>query len=168
MSKIGALVAYKGRPAQVVSSTTHKYEICFSDGSRQKVREKDFRFIHPEFSSVHSDCPEVDTSILNDLDVDSLSLQELTEWLFDDFTGQNAWFVYLMSEDGLYFYWNKNVLALRPLDQIQAIKLSRQEKALEEESLQRCVDNLRKDSFENNDISWIHEIEQVAYNQSKH
>jgi len=168
LSKIGALVAYKRRPAQVVSSTTHKYEISFSDGSRQKVREKDFRFIHPEFSSVHSDCPEVDTSILNDLDVDSLSLQELTEWLFDDFTGQNAWFVYLMSEDGLYFYWNKNVLALRPLDQIQAIKLSRQEKALEEESLQRCVDNLRKDSFENNDISWIHEIEQVAYNQSKH
>ena len=168
MSKIGALVAYKRRPAQVVSSTTHKYEISFSDGSRQKVREKDFRFIHPVFSSVHSDCPEVDASILNDLDVDSLSLQELTEWLFDDFTGQNAWFVYLMSEDGLYFYWNKNVLALRPLDQIQAIKLSRQEKALEEESLQRCVDHLRNDSFENNDISWIHEIEQVAYNQSKH
>ena len=168
LSKIGALVAYKGRPAEVVSSITHKYEISFSDGSRQRVREKDFRFIHPEFASVHSDCPEVDTSILNDLDVDSLSLQELTEWLFDDFTGQNAWFVYLMAEDGLYFYWNKNVLALRPLDQIQAIRLSRQEKALEEESLQRCVDNLRKDSFENDDISWIHEIEQVAYNQSKH
>lgn len=168
LSKIGALVAYKGRPAQVVSSTTHKYVISFSDGSRQKVREKDFRFIHPEFSSVHSNCPEVDTSILNDLDVDSLSLQELTEWLFDDFTGQNAWFVNLMSEDGLYFYWNKNILALRPLAQIQAIKLSRQEKALEEESLQRCVDHLRKDYFENNDISWIHEIEQVAYNQSKH
>ena len=168
MSKIGALVAYKGRPAQVVSSTTHKYEICFSDGSRQKVREKDFRFIHPEFSSVHSDCPEVDTSILNDLDVDSLSLQELTEWLFDDFTGQNAWFVYLMSEDGLYFYWNKNILALRPLDQIQAIRLSRQEKALEEESLQRCVEHLKKDSFENSDISWIHEIEQVALNKSKY
>ncbi len=168
MSKIGALVAYKGRPAQVVSSTTHKYEISFSDGSKQKVREKDFRFIHPEFASVHSNCPEVDTSILNDLDVESLSLQELTEWLFDDFTGQNAWFVFLMSEDGLYFYWNKNVLALRPLDQIQAIRLSRQERALEEESLQRCVKNLRKDSFENNDISWIHEIEQVAFNQSKH
>ena len=168
MSIIGALVAYKGRPAKVVSSSTHKYEISFSDGSKQKVREKDFRFIHPEFSSVHSDCPEVDTSILNDLDVDSLSLQELTEWLFDDFTGQNAWFVYLMAEDGLYFYWNKNVLALRPLDQIQAIRLSRQEKALEEESLQRCVEHLKKDSFENSDISWIHEIEQVAFNKSKH
>ena len=168
LSIIGALVAYKGRPAKVVSSSTHKYEISFSDGSKQKVREKDFRFIHPEFSSVHSNFPEVDTSILNDLDVESLALEELTEWLFDDFTSQNAWFVYLMSEDGLYFYWNKNVLALRPLDQIQAIRLSRQEKALEEESLQRCVDHLKKDSYENHDIQWIHEIEQVAFNQSKH
>ena len=111
LSKIGALVAYKGRPAQVVSSTTHKYEISFSDGSKQKVREKDFRFIHPEYQSVHSNYPEVDTSILNDLGVDSISLRELTEWLFDEYTTQNAWFVYLMSEDGLYFYWNKNVLA---------------------------------------------------------
>ena len=168
LSIIGALVAYKGRPAKVVSSSTHKYEISFSDGTKQKVREKDFRFIHPEFSSVHSNFPEVDTSILNDFDDESLTLKELTEWLFDDFTSQNAWFVYLMSEDGLYFYWNKNVLALRPLDQIQAIKLSRQERASEEESLQRCVDHLKKDSYENHDIQWIHEIEQVAFNQSKH
>ena len=168
MSIIGALVAYKGKPAKVLSSTTHKYEISFSDGSCQKVREKDFRFIHPEYQAVHSKCPKVDTSILNDLDVASISLRELTEWLFDDFTTQNAWFVYLMSEDGLYFYWNKNVLALRPLDQIQAIKLSRQEKALQEESLQSCLDNLAKDYYEDSDVKWIHEIEQVAYNQSKH
>ena len=168
LSIIGALVAYKGKPAKVLSSTTHKYEISFSDGSCQKVREKDFRFIHPEYQSVHSNCPEVDTSILNDLDFDSISLRELTEWLFDDYTTQNAWFVYLMSEDGLYFYWNKDVLVLRPLDQIQAIKLSRQEKALQEESLQSCLDNLAKDYYEDSDVKWIHEIEQVAYNQSKH
>ena len=168
MSIIGALVAYKGRPAKVVSSSTHKYEISFSDGSKQKVREKDFRFIHPEFSSVHNDIPEVDASILNDLDVESLALEELTEWLFDDFTSQNAWFVYLMSEDGLYFYWNKNVLVTRSVDQIESIRSSRLEKALEEESLQLCIENLRKDSFENHDIQWIHEIEQVAFNQSKH
>ena len=168
MSKIGALVAYKGRPAHIVSSTTHKYEISFADGSSQKVREKDFRLIHPSFSSVHSNYPEVDTSILNDLDVESLSLKELTEWLFDDFTSQNAWFVYLMSEDGLYFFWNKDVLVIRPLDQIETIRLSRKEKALEEESLQRCIDNLRKDSYDDIDLYWIYEIEQVALNQSRH
>ena len=168
MSKIGALVAYKGRPAQVVSSTTHKYEISFSDGSSQKVREKDFRFIHPEFESVHSDCPEVDISILNDLDIEFISLKELTEWLFDDYTSQNAWFVYLMSVDGLYFFWNKDVLVLRPEEQIEKIKANRQEKALEEESLKRCINNLNNSSYDDKDIIWISEIEQVALNQSKH
>ena len=168
MSKIGALVAYKGRPAQVISSTTHKYEISFSDGSSQKVREKDFRFIHPEFASVHSDCPEVDISILNDLDIEFISLKELTEWLFDDYTSQNAWFVYLMSVDGLYFFWNKDVLVLRPEEQIEKIKSDRQEKALEEESLKRCINNLNNSSYDDKDIIWISEIEQVALNQSKH
>jgi len=168
LSKIGALVAYKGRPAQVISSTTHKYEISFLDGSSQKVREKDFRFIHPEFASVHSDCPEVDISILNDLDIEFISLKELTEWLFDDYTSQNAWFVYLMSVDGLYFFWNKDVLVLRPEEQIEKIKANRQEKALEEESLKRCINNLNNSSYDDKDIIWISEIEQVALNQSKH
>ena len=168
MSKIGALVAYKGRPAQVISSTTHKYEISFLDGSSQKVREKDFRFIHPEFASVHSECPEVDISILNDLDIEFISLKELTEWLFDDYTSQNAWFVYLMSVDGLYFFWNKDVLVLRPEEQIEKIKANRQEKALEEESLKRCINNLNNSSYDDKDIIWISEIEQVALNQSKH
>ena len=168
MSKIGALVAYKGRPAQVISSTTHKYEISFLDGSSQKVREKDFRFIHPEFASVHSDCPEVDISILNDLDIEFISLKELTEWLFDDYTSQNAWFVYLMSVDGLYFFWNKDVLVLRPEEQIEKIKANRQEKALEEESLKRCINNLNNSSYDDKDIIWISEIEQVALNHSKH
>ena len=53
MSKIGALVAYKSKPAKVVYATTHKYEITFSDGTSQKVREKDFRFIHPEFNTIN-------------------------------------------------------------------------------------------------------------------
>jgi exoribonuclease-2 len=168
LSKIGALVAYKGKPAKVVSATTHKYEITSSDGTSQKVREKDFRFIHPEFIAINQDCPDVDISILFDLDAESLSLQEITEWLFDDFTPQSAWNVYLMSEDGLYFYWNKDVLALRTPDQIQSIKKQRKDKALEEKSLNRCIKNIESNLFNSEDIYWINEVEQVALNQSKH
>ena len=130
MSIIGALVAYKGKPAKVVASTTHKYEVSFSDGSSQKVREKDFRYIHPEFSNVSDQCSNADISILNDLQEESLSLQEITEWIFDDFTSQNAWCTYLMSEDGLYFYWSKDALMLRPIEQVKIIQKQRNEKAL--------------------------------------
>jgi len=168
LSKIGALVAYKSKPAKVVSATTHKYEITFSDGTSQKVREKDFRLIHPEFNTIKQDCPNVDTSILFDLEAESLPLQEITEWLFDDFTPQSAWYVYLMSEDGLYFYWNKDLLVLRTPEQIKSIEKQRHDKALEEESLNRCIKNLENNLFDGEDISWINEVEQVALNQSKH
>ena len=168
MSKIGALVAYKGKPAKIVASTTHKYEVSFSDGSSQKVREKDFRYIHPEFSNVSDQCSKADISILNDLQEESLSLQEITEWIFDDFTSQNAWCVYLMSEDGLYFYWSKDALMLRPIEQVKLIQAQRNEKALAAESLERCIVNLNNNVFDNDDIVWINEIEQVALNQSKH
>ncbi|WP_416695827.1 ribonuclease catalytic domain-containing protein [Candidatus Pseudothioglobus sp. Uisw_050_01] len=168
MSIIGALVAYKGKPAKVVAATTHKYEVSFSDGSSQKVREKDFRYIHPEFSNVTDQCSNADISILNDLQEESLSLQEITEWIFDDFTSQNAWCAYLMSEDGLYFYWSKDALMLRPIEQVKIIQTQRNEKALAAESLERCVANLNNNVFDNDDIVWINEIEQVALNQSKH
>jgi len=168
LSIIGALVAYKGKPAKVVAVTTHKYEVSFSDGSSQKVREKDFRYIHPEFSNVSDQCSNADISILNDLQEESLSLQEITEWIFDDFTSQNAWCAYLMSEDGLYFYWSKDALMLRPIEQVKIIQTQRNEKALAAESLERCIINLNNNVFDNDDIVWINEIEQVALNQSKH
>jgi exoribonuclease-2 len=168
LSIIGALVAYKGKPAKVVAATTHKYEVVFSDGTSQKIREKDFRYIHPEFSNVTDQCSKADISILNDLQEDSLSLQEITEWIFEDFTSQNAWCVYLMSEDSLYFYWSKDSLILRPVEQVKLIQAQRYEKKIEAESLERCIDNLNTNILDQDDIVWINEIEQVALNQSKH
>jgi len=168
LSIIGALVAYKGKPAKVVASTTHRYEVSFSDGTSQKIREKDFRYIHPEFSNVTDQCSNEDMSILNDLQEESLSLQEITEWIFDDFTSQNAWCVYLMSEDSLYFYWSKDSLILRPIEQVKLMQVQRNEKALAAESLEKCIVNLNNNVFDNDDIVWINEIEQVALNKSKH
>jgi len=166
--KVGALVAYKGKPAKISAVTTHKYNLSFSDGSSRKVREKDFRYIHPNFSRVNNDCPLSDMSVLEDLHAESLSLKELTEWLYDDYSSQNAWCANLLAEDGLYFFWNKDMLILRSTEQIKVIKKQRQEKSLEAESLQRCVDNLQNNIVDERDSFWLKEIEKVALNQSKH
>jgi len=166
--KVGALVAYKGKPAKISAVTTHKYDLSFSDGSGRKVREKDFRYIHPNFASVNDQCPVADMSILQDLQSESLSLKEMTEWLFDDYSSQNAWCANLLAEDGLYFFWNKDILILRSTEQIKVIEKQRQEKSLETESLQRCVDNLQNNIVDERDFFWLREIEKVALNQSKH
>jgi len=166
--KVGALVAYKGKPAKISAVTTHKYDLSFSDGSSRKVREKDFRYIHPSFVSVNDQCPLADMSVLKDLQAESLSLKELTEWLFDDYSSQNAWCTNLLAEDGLYFFWNKDILILRSTEQIKVIEKQRQEKSLEIESLHRCVDNLQNNIVDESDSFWLKEIEKVALNQSKH
>ncbi|MDC0239958.1 RNB domain-containing ribonuclease [Candidatus Thioglobus sp.] len=168
MFKVGSLVAYKGKPAKISALTTHKYDLRFSDGSIRKVREKDFRYIHPNFVSVNDQCPIADMNILEDLQVESLSLKELTEWLFDDYSSQNAWCTNLLAEDGLYFFWNKDILILRSTKQIKIIEKQRQEKSLEIESLQRCVDNIQNSKVDKRDSFWLREIEKVALNQSKH
>ena len=168
MFKVDSLVAYKGKPAKISAVTTHKYDLSFSDGSSRKVREKDFRYIHPNFASVNDQCHIADMSILQDLQSESLSLKEMTEWLFDDYSSQNAWCANLLAEDGLYFFWNKDILILRSTEQIKVIEKQRQEKSLETESLQRCVDNLQNNIVDERDFFWLREIEKVALNQSKH
>jgi len=166
--KVGALVAYKGKPAKISAVTTHKYDLSFSDGSSRKVREKDFRYIHPNFASVNDDCSSADMSVLEDLETESLSLKELTEWLFDDYSSQNAWCTHLLAEDALYFFWNKDILILRPTEQIEIIEKQRQEKNLENESLKKCVNNLQNNIVDERDYLWLREIVRVALNQSKH
>ena len=107
-------------------------------------------------------------SVLEDLQAESLSLKELTEWLFNVYSSQNAWCTNLLAEDGLYFFWNKDILILRPTEQIKVIEKQRQEKSLEIESLKRCVDNLQNNKVDERDSFWLREMEKVALNQSKH
>jgi len=59
-------------------------------------------------------------------------------------------------------------LVLRTPEQIQSIEKQRHDKALEQESLNRCIKNLENNLFDGEDIFWINEVEQVALNQSKH
>ena len=165
---LNALVAYKGKPARITNQTTHKFEILFEDGSTIKVREKDFRFIHPQFLNVKNTEVSADFSILDEFQGETLSLQEITEWLFDEFNPQSAWNSYLLVEDGLYVYWQKDKAFVRPNEQVYNIKAKRQAELLEAESLNSCIENINNNTFEDSDLIHIQAIEKVALNKSKH
>ncbi|SFV82854.1 3'-to-5' exoribonuclease RNase R [hydrothermal vent metagenome] len=165
---VNSLVAYKGKPARIVSETTHKFELEFTDGSTRKVREKDFRFIHSEFVRVNDACAHADIAILDDFQEESLTLQEITEWLFDEYSAQNAWCTCLLVEDGLYFYWQKDKIFVRPAEQVQGIQTKRDAEAAEAENLKHCIENITNNTYDEQDLPYIQEIEKVALNQSKH
>ena len=162
------MVAYKGKPARIVSQNTHKFELEFADGSSRKVREKDFRFIHPEFVKTNSDCIHADITVLDDFQQEILTLKEITEWLFDDYSAQNAWCTCLLVEDGLYFYWQKDKIFIRPTEQVRNIQAKRDAEILEAETLQHCIKSIENNTYAQQDLPHIKELEKVALNQSKH
>ncbi len=163
---INFLVAYKGKPACIIDIQTNKFELEFSDSSTLKVREKDFRVIHPEFSQVDDLCMHADFFVLEDLQEEVLSLQEITEWLFDEFTAQMAWCTYLLVEDGLYFYWKKIKFLCVQLNKLKVYVLGGMKK-IAAESLTHCIDNLSKNTFDEQDKPYLKEVARVALNQSK-
>lgn len=165
---INSLVAYKGKPSRIVSQNTHKFELEFADGSTRKVREKDFRFIHSEFIKVNESCTHADVAVLSDFQEETLTLQEITEWLFDEYTAQNAWCTCLLVEDGLYFYWQKDKIFVRPAKQVENIQAKRDAEALELKNLAHCIDNITNNIYDEQDLPYIQQIEKVALNQSKH
>ena len=139
---INALVAYKGKPARIVSQTTHKFALEFADGSSRSVREKDFRFIHPEFAQVDDVCAHADITILEDLSEEILTLEEITQWLFDEYSAKNAWCSCVLIEYGLYFYWQKDKVFIRPTSQVKSIQTKRDTQLLETQNLKHCEDNI--------------------------
>ncbi|MBE8190418.1 MAG: RNB domain-containing ribonuclease, partial [Candidatus Thioglobus sp.] len=165
---INSLIAFKGKPARIVSQNTHKFAIEFAGGELLNVREKDFRFIHPEFIQVSENCAAADTKILTDFQQQILSLQEITEWLFNEYSPQNAWCACLLVEDGLYFYWQKDKVFVRPAEQVKSIQNKRDAEALEAKNLQNCIKNINNNIVDKADLPYFKEIEKVALNQSKH
>lgn len=168
MLGLGALVAYKGKPAKISAVTTHKFDLEFSDGSTRKVREKDFRFIHPHYIDLNDSCSVGAMDMLQDFEGESLTLKEITEWIFDDYTAQNAWCTYLLVEDSLYFYWTKDTVFIRPGEQTEAIQNQRDAKRVELESLNQCIEHINNNCISNDDSRWLQEVELVAHNLSKH
>lgn len=164
---INSLVAYKSKPACIISIDASKFNLEFSDGSTRKVREKDFRFIHPQFSQINNTCDFADLEVLKDFQEETLSLQEITEWLFDEFSAKSAWCTCLLVEDGLHFYWQKDKVFIRPNTQVESIQAKREAEKIATQNLARSVDNLSKNIFDEQDEPYLKEIARVALNQSK-
>ncbi len=167
---INSLVSYKGKPARIIKQTMHKFVLEFADGSSRLVRAKDFRFIHSEFAQIDNACTYTyaDMSVFEDLQEELLTLEEVTQWLFDEYNAKNAWCSCVLIEDGLYFYWQKDKVFIRPTCQVESILTKRDAKIIETKNLKHCADNIANNILDEQDLPYIRDIEKVALNQSKH
>jgi exoribonuclease-2 len=149
---LNALAVFKNKPVIVMERVEDKIVITLSDNARIKVREKDIEIIHPgpvnDFSIFNEGVAAPDISVQNnnlretwellladcncsavdDSEGSSISLKELAELAFDEYSPSTAWAAYRLLLDGLYFSCNASVIRPRPRDLVEADEKKREEK----------------------------------------
>jgi exoribonuclease-2 len=163
---LSKLIAYKHQYAELIGIDNKKFIIKTASGEQLKVRQKDFRLLHPEFTKPHTDL-SADFSILSEFANQELSLQELSEWLFNEYTPHSAWQTYTIVEDGLHCYFTGDTIFIRPQEQVDKIKQKRALEAAERQIISQFVQDVQQKKYQNLNQDIIDAIKKVAFCQLK-
>jgi exoribonuclease-2 len=182
MTDKNALVVYKNKQALVNDRADGKITISLQGGEQVKVRDKDIELIHPgpvkSLSSLESVCASSTAAreawelLLSD-EVSSISLKELSELTFGEYSPSTAWACFCLLQDGLYFSGGTASITPCGEDEVKAEEAKRSEKMREtgERSsfLERIKTYLKKPS-ENlilpEDARFMQDVEALALGKS--
>ncbi len=165
--KSGALVYYKSKAA-IVTAVSDKIDILFFKTTK-RVRDKDIKLLHPgpckDVDSLDLSPPnEVESldEILELLEEETVTLEELAEYLYDDYTPQTAWSSWMLVVDGLYFEGDIDAINTRPLEVIKADKAEREAKKAQKEAWNSLLARIKSGKIIDEDRSHLVEVEQLA------
>jgi len=165
----GSLVLYKIRPA-IVESVGEKYEIRFEDGRVKRVRQKDIRLLHPGpargFDEV-LEGPEGDPREAWELlQGETVSLAELAELIYGDYTPAAAWAAWQLLQEDLWFEGSVNAIRARDAETVARIREERERKAREAEEQAAFLERLQRGELVEGDRQRLQEVERVALGRS--
>jgi exoribonuclease-2 len=180
-----SLVSYKNRPALVKSREGDKFIIIVPEADRSsgagkappefKVREKDLEFLHPgpcqvsDISALGTAVPEGPVREAWELlsAGQALSLRELAELIWGDYSLQSAWNAFLLLKEGLYFSGDPEAIYPRSAAELEAEEKKRAGR--EEESRERAafLDRLRTRCLKSEDRRFLQDVEALAYGKTE-
>ncbi|MCK5813498.1 MAG: RNB domain-containing ribonuclease [Cocleimonas sp.] len=165
--KKGALVYYKSKAA-VVTKVADKFEILFFKTTK-RVRDKDIELLHPgpikDVTTLDMATPKALETLEETIELlegETVSLEELSEFLYDEFTPQSAWSSWMLVVDGLYFEGDTNEIKARSLDLIAEEKQQRDDKKAKKEAWDSLLLRIRNGEIEKQDYPHLAEVEQLA------
>ncbi|MEE9444296.1 MAG: RNB domain-containing ribonuclease [Cocleimonas sp.] len=167
--KKGSLVYYKSKAA-VVEAVSDKIDILFFKTTK-RVRDKDIKLIHTgsvnDVSQLDLDLPEPPDSLdetLELLEGEAVSLGELSELLYGEFSPQSAWSSWMLVTDELYFERDteSDLIKARPLDLIKKEKEKRDAKTQQKEAWSSLLERIKSGKIEKADYTHLVEVEQLA------
>jgi exoribonuclease II len=171
-----ALAVYKNKPALVKEISSDKITIAIYDGDKIKVREKDIEIIHPgpvkDFNEIkespNANLQEIWELLLADeaSNDGAVSLKELAELAFGEYSPASAWAAYSLLLDGLYFTGTITAIKPRKQSDVEADKKKREEKSAASNERTLFLERMRKRSPQQDDRRFIQDIEALALGKS--
>lgn len=166
--QLNSLVLYKTRPARVIG-LGEKIEIELEGGKSKRVRDKDIHLLHPG--------PLLNLKGLEDrladareawelLEGEGTSFAELLTLVFDNPRPADAWSLWLLVADGLYFSGDPERLHPRAAGEVERERAARAQKAAEEQAWQCFLDRLGQAAINQTDRERLAEVERVALGTS--
>jgi len=179
--KEGALVIYKGKPAVVNEKTDNKFTISLKDGSSVKVRDKDIELIHPgpvkNFNGIEEGrlLPSAVREVWELLcgEGESLSLKDLTVFIYNEYTPAAAYGAYCLLCDGLYFTGAVDSILPRGKEEVSAEEVKRA--AVQRESgertqfldrLKACLKKPLENKMPEDDARFLQDVQALAFGKS--
>lgn len=155
---------YKLKPARV-TAVDDKISIQLETGKSKRVRDKDVQLLHPGpvSSLAFSDLPEANTGEAWELlQGEKITLPDLSEFLFEEYTPASAWATWQVLEDGLYFFGKVDNIQARSQDFVSKEKKEREQRLKKQQEWEAFVERVRKKQLVDDDHKQLSEVEQFA------
>jgi|GEM_PF-6395320 len=150
--RVGSLVLYKQKAAQILKIDPKKIEINVLDGKKSNVRDKDVTLLHSGPLNSLADLQKTPAGDVNAawelLQGEAYTtITELAEWIYDESTPATTWATWQWIADGLYFSGTPQEITIHDADTVAQIQAGRAAKEAEEEAWQAFVSRARQDQF---------------------
>ena len=158
------LVAYKNRPALIIENSPD-LQIELEDGRTQKVRSKDIIPIHPgPVLKINDLAPQSGDELTawELLPRDGVSLRELAELVFGEFTPSTAWAAWQLVTDGVYFQGTPDCITAHSREEVSQKQETRRLRASEKVAWTAFLTRVANRQITLEDGPYLSDVEALA------
>ncbi len=165
-----SLVLYKSKPARLLNSSD-RIEIETANGKHRRVREKDIELLHPgpvgSLAALNEPLDgeiEEAWALMGD---EALSLADLSELIFGDYTPHSSWCCWQLLQEELYFHGTVEAIRGHKASHIEAVRHERETREQAEAAWAALLQRIEAGRLLPEDHTELSDVERLALGRSE-
>jgi exoribonuclease-2 len=164
----GSLVLYKHSAARILETDTKRITIETFDGDKLRVRPKDVMLLHPgpidnlaQIENQEEDGGDI-LAAWELLAGNETNLRDLVELAYGSFTAAEAWSVWKLVADGLYFSGDPEHISVFSGEQVEQERTKRAARAEEHRQWEEFISRIQTGTAVEDDNRYLQEVAALA------